>query len=994
MAAAKPAGARAGAAPSSFLDTVGQHILSTAGTLEAHIDAEGLVKRLVGEEKPTSRTAQRVLGELKELARRAPGAVVSTQGALQAILRAISKLGPLAEKEDFDAIEPLQDGLQTISFLIGEALPNEDEVAKQRSIGVAELAVAHTSNGKGLLELLNATDISTEYDAMVLLQRIYRRIPEPLDTALLADPLALGRLMQTLQSCQIDYVRNECLGLLILLTTSNVEIQKIVTVQGLVETVFAILDEEDLAAGGKVARDLLLCLTNLTGNVTCQKYIRESEGSSRLIEAMINALTGRRPLSGGDDDGGEEDDAFGGGRVDVSEEARWCCLLLLADAALALAGSGGAAAETSAEDDGGRAKLESMRNQDALLRAGALGLCRHLSDPRISLPAKLKIVDLLEALTPNPQAAKRFQAYQDDSGPLFFVAANVVLAPTTDLQLRNALGRVLGRAVASHPTLQSLVCSSLSPQLDMPEIGVVTPIGRQVVGLLEDAARGRAEPGPLWYALHFAFAMLHGNADVQSVCVSMPVAVPSDAGPPETFLDLVFRAFTAVARACQIHSHSAEEGTHSVNTSPSHPESPAAALVGILKFLAYWMASCPVALVPFALSPVTVPLAVDLAKSGPLCGAFFQVHIEGLSSLLLGLCISAEGNDVDVSSLMALLAQSVGIEAFQEKVERLARSESLQRPPRPLSSFRWYGGRFRAFIRERQRVVQRRMVQLYVAGSVGIGGSALSEDVADHYKQLIRVQDVELREVRKENEHLRSEVEAFMRRALQAKSVALVEKMNAMEKENEALQTEVGQLFQEKEERDARYEEESGRLRAAVCELEQQLQSMAVGYEQVERTSESLARDNAELRAELAVLRQCNGSGGGGSGNDTVNRIVTVERTAANALHAANELRRQRDDLLELLSRVAAMSPEAARLVAPLGQASGLATFPPPSTAACLVSGAAGSDHFQSPSVAAAGASQMSASGGAEHLPTSAAAAAGGAYHQHVAASKAAVATT
>merc|ERR1712125_28684 len=125
-------------------------------------------------------------------------------------------------------------------------------------------------------------------------------------------------------------------------------------------------------------------------------------------------------------------------------------------------------------------------------------------------------------------------------------------------------------------------------------------------------------------------------------------------------------------------------------------------------------------------------------------------------------------------------------------------------------------------------------------------GGKMEEDVADHYKQIIRVQDTELREVRKENEHLRGEVEAFMRRALQAKSVALVEKMNALQLENEALHTEVVELTQESVDTTARLELERSQLRTAVVELEQQVQSMAVGYEQMERTSEELSRENAD----------------------------------------------------------------------------------------------------------------------------------------------------
>lgn len=60
---------------------------------------------------------------------------------------------------------------------------------------------------------------------MVLLQKIYQRLPDPVNTAILADPRSLGHLMHVLQSSPIDYVRNESLGLLLLLTASNTDIQ-------------------------------------------------------------------------------------------------------------------------------------------------------------------------------------------------------------------------------------------------------------------------------------------------------------------------------------------------------------------------------------------------------------------------------------------------------------------------------------------------------------------------------------------------------------------------------------------------------------------------------------------------------------------------------------------------------------------------------------------------------------------------------------------------
>lgn len=47
------------------------------------------------------------------------------------------------------------------------------------------------------------------------------------------------------------------------------------TVQGFIETIFSILEDEDLAAGGKVARDLLQCLINVVGQLALE--IKEFE---------------------------------------------------------------------------------------------------------------------------------------------------------------------------------------------------------------------------------------------------------------------------------------------------------------------------------------------------------------------------------------------------------------------------------------------------------------------------------------------------------------------------------------------------------------------------------------------------------------------------------------------------------------------------------------------------------------------------------------------
>lgn len=216
--------------------------------------------------------------------------------------------------------------------------------------------------------------------------------------------------------------------------------------------------------------------------------------------------------------------------------------------------------------------------------------------------------------------------------------------------------------------------------------------------------------------------------------------------------------------------------------------------------------------------------------------------------------------------------------------------------------------------------VQRRMVQLYVVGGVGSEGkAALSEDVADHYKQLIRVQDTELREVRKENEHLRREVEAFMVRSLHASSVALTEKAEALERENELLHTEVGQLQEELDERGFQLEHERCQSRSVIAELERELHSVAVGYEQVEQASAAQAKEAAAARAQLAAAERYLG-GVGASPEEAPRRCLELEREAAALRRKAEDMKVERGDLLELLGRIAAACPEARAFVAPLGE--------------------------------------------------------------------------
>lgn len=272
--------------------------------------------------------------------------------------------------------------------------------------------------------------------------------------------------------------------------------------------------------------------------------------------------------------------------------------------------------------------------------------------------------------------------------------------------------------------------------------------------------------------------------------------------------------------------------------------------------------------------------------------------MEGLASLLMGICIMAKTE----SSLMTLVASHVGISGFHEKVNRLWESEALQAPAQGLSELRLYSARFRKFVQAQKQAVQRQMVQLYIAGRSDVGDVAqgLSHDIADHYKMLIRDSDTNLQEVRKQNEHLHREVEAFKLRSMNAATAAVSTKVDATQGENERLHAEVSQLTKELEDLGRQLGDERSEARSNVSELERQLQAVATGYEEVEKASAVHAEKIVSLRAAATPLSE-------------------KDREVLTARRRVEELEKDRADLLDLLGRVAAECPEAQCLIAPLG---------------------------------------------------------------------------
>ncbi|KAJ2816230.1 Vesicle-mediated ER to Golgi transport protein, partial [Coemansia erecta] len=94
-----------------------------------------------------------------------------------------------------------------------------------------------------LLELLGDADYAVRYNAVQLLGMLHVHAGEELQKRVLVSPTGVGRLVDLL-SDQRDIIRNEGIQLLIAMTQSNADIQKIVAFENAFDRLLGIVDEE------------------------------------------------------------------------------------------------------------------------------------------------------------------------------------------------------------------------------------------------------------------------------------------------------------------------------------------------------------------------------------------------------------------------------------------------------------------------------------------------------------------------------------------------------------------------------------------------------------------------------------------------------------------------------------------------------------------------------------------------------------------------------
>ena len=168
----------------------------------------------------------------------------------------------------------------------------QDESHKESDLGymLSEIYTKDPKNVSLLLDLLEQDDFYIKFDTIQFLKTLMNNTGTIVQECILSNPMGLSKLTDLLEESN-EILRNEGLLLLISLTRSNAEIQKIVAFDNAFERILTIILQEGGSDGGIVVLDCLILLGQLLRfNISNQNLFRESSCISK-ISSLLDSST-------------------------------------------------------------------------------------------------------------------------------------------------------------------------------------------------------------------------------------------------------------------------------------------------------------------------------------------------------------------------------------------------------------------------------------------------------------------------------------------------------------------------------------------------------------------------------------------------------------------------------------------------------------------------------------------------------------------------------
>ncbi|KAF2092019.1 intracellular protein transporter [Saccharata proteae CBS 121410] len=230
-----------------------------------------------------------ILG-LRSFAKEYPASVAS--GSLRGLISALTK-----DAEDVDTTKVVMETL----LMLYNPDENSPEASEDISLWMADEFTQRQDNITLLLDRLEGTDFYSRRYSLKLLKSISNLRPERTQECILSAPLGLPRLVAVLDDPR-DPVREAALDLLIDLTQSSMELQKIVAFQNAFEKIFNLIEADgSIRQGATTVQDSLALTANLIQyNASNQLAFRESGCVPKLAKLLSEGVRTPKPTTPGE----------------------------------------------------------------------------------------------------------------------------------------------------------------------------------------------------------------------------------------------------------------------------------------------------------------------------------------------------------------------------------------------------------------------------------------------------------------------------------------------------------------------------------------------------------------------------------------------------------------------------------------------------------------------------------------------------------------------
>ncbi|CAE7360052.1 unnamed protein product [Symbiodinium sp. CCMP2592] len=753
-----------------------------------------------------------------------------------------------------------------------------------------EQIVRRTENGKAMLKLLQAADPASRTESLALLRRVYPQTSKVLGRHLPSNPESIAALVQILQeaggSSWADVTEaalcGECVNFLRLVTAEDGDVRMIITFQDGAESLLSIATQalrakctsgsldDSASVLLSLAGNACVCVQQLVGQgPVAQKYMREAGQLTTLLRTL-RCVFGALALQA-------QDSAWTGGL-----HAAATVLLDTLAAFVIKAGSEAAGNAKVMVQSAGLLEMVCVE----VLRCPGLGRLRLRAVEVLAaaLAAEEKMLARLTATEVFERSALDFLV------PILLgteeVQASLELRASIEVLLTTALSSADVRQVLLRPCMEAAECSQQEP---------ATAAGSQLLSLLRAADRnpeGSAQKAPggstgfdwcpadanTWFAARLLETCLLCDGALRKALAEPRPSAEQASG---SLLSEALGPLAGLARAWRSQAAPAALGD------------PSASLCAMLQLVAEWCNGCASAAEVLARSPALPELVALLEPSTP-SPAPSGAHVRGLTALVLGTCLleipAQEDALVSQGRLMEILASRVGVDAFTRAAEEFLRCLNVDSCSGS-ACLRRYPIGFSAAVARRFQQVQEAMVRIWLERGTGSPASAvMAEDVAEHFKDLIKMQDKELRSLRAEVRQLKEENTELRKLTTDEDKTLLLWKVTALTKQCEALQAQCDLLQASRGSLEVARLRERQRQRQERQELEQQLQVLV------------LALDEADSRSRKEKEKpKPSGSS-------------EVSDSDADADSLAAE-----ENLLAVLKQISSACPEVAPFLAPLG---------------------------------------------------------------------------